>query len=122
MSDVRINIGLLQLPEGGGGTECLTLASEAAAQANASSLAQMKREIAELEAQVGIPRRPSTVLQGGVLITPRPKEGSYGRVHFVAPHLRGLFKFVLSFHLGASASPGPIRSVNLMLCVSIPHS
>lgn len=52
-SDVRINVGSLSLPEGGGGgTESVSLASEAAAQSNASSLAQMKREIAELEAQV----------------------------------------------------------------------
>lgn len=50
--DVRVNIGSLSLPEGGGGgTESVSLASEAAAQSNASSLAQMKREIAELEAQ-----------------------------------------------------------------------
>ena len=54
--DIKINVGPSYfLPEGsGGGTEPLTLASAAAAEANASSLAQMKREIAELEAQVYI--------------------------------------------------------------------
>jgi hypothetical protein len=57
-SDVRINVGSLSLPEGGGGgTESVSLASEAAAQSNASSLAQMKREIAELEAQARPSRR-----------------------------------------------------------------
>lgn len=58
-SDVRINIGSFTLPEGGGGgTESVSLASEAAAQSNASSLAQMRREIAELEAQACHPRHP----------------------------------------------------------------